>query len=151
MTLFDGSDAARSYDLHDDSHPQNLRFRGNVPSQFKIRNISPAGSKMTVDVEIPPPKGLIIRKKGAVKMLRVHEHDTCYGPPGHQLKEDCIITLDSEPGLAFGLDISGANTPAGKRMLNLLREAFHQRFPIEIEYEATATIGGRIIRVIKTV
>ncbi len=52
LTLFDGSDPKRSYTLDDNSYPQNLRFRNGVPSCLRITNFSPAGSVMTVHIEL---------------------------------------------------------------------------------------------------
>lgn len=150
LTLFDGSDSARGYDLHDDSYPQNLRFRDRMPSRIRIRNISHAGPTMTIDVEVPPRKGEIAAAGGHIQMIRVHAHGSGYGPTPHRLYEDCIITLNSEPGAAFGIDLSGANAPAGRRMFDLLRVAFQKHNLVKLEYEATSTIGGRVIRVIES-
>lgn len=150
MALFDGSDPARSYDLHDDSYPQNLRFRNGVPSRIRIRKISSAGPQMTVEVEVPPEQGEIVITEGLVKMIRVHEHGTGYGPSNYRINEDCIITLDSEPGTVFSIDLYGANAPAVKKMFDLIRSAYMENKPIRVEYESTNMIGGRIIRVIKS-
>lgn len=149
LTLFDGSDSARGYDLHDDSYPQNLRFRSGMPSRIRIRNISPSGPVMSVDVEIPPEIGEIVGVEGRIKMIRVHERGTGYGPPAHNLNEDCIVTLDTEPGVALGIDLTGGKVPAGRKMFDQLRNAFERRRPVRLEYEATNAIGGRIIRVIQ--
>ncbi len=150
LTLFDGGDPPRSYDLHDESFPQNLRFRNDIPSRVRIRNISPAGPVMTVDIEVPPQRGSIVATRGIIKMIRSHENGTGFGPPAHRLTEDCILTLDSEPGAVFGLNISGANSFVGLKMFEQLRSAFQNRLPVTIEYEATGALGGRIIRVINS-
>jgi M6 family metalloprotease-like protein len=150
LALFDGNDPTRGYDLHDDSQPQNLRFRNGMPSRIRIRNISPAGPTMTVDVEVPPKRGEVIQVKGKILMMRVHEHGTGYGPQAHRLNEDCIVTLDSEPGTVFGLDLSSANIWAGRSMFDHLRTAFQSHIPIVIEYEAINAIGGHVLRVINT-
>lgn len=63
LTLFDGSDAARSYDLHDNSYPQNLRFSIGKPSHIRIGNISKAGAAMTVDITVPTSKGMIVNPR----------------------------------------------------------------------------------------
>ena len=83
-------------------------------------------------------------------MIRVHAHGSGYGPSAHRLNEDCIITLDSESGTAFGVDLSGVNAPAGRRMFDLLRIAFQNQNPVKLEYKATSAIGGRVIRVIES-
>lgn len=149
MALFDGSDPSRSYDLHDDSFPQNLRFRDGMPSRIRIRKISPAGPKMTVYVEVPPEKGEIILTKGLVQMIRVHESGTGYGPSKYQINDECIIKLDSEPGAVLSINLSGANAPAGRKMFDMISSAAMKNNPIKVEYEAINALGGRIIRVIK--
>lgn len=149
-SLFDGSDPTRGYDLHDDSKPQNLRFNNGMPSRIRIKNFSQSGPTMTVDVEVPPRKGDIISTEGLIQSLRAHSYGTGYGPALHRLNEECIVKLDSEPGAAFGLDLNGANAPAGRRMFNLLRFAFQKQSPVRIDYEAKNAIGGRIIRVVQS-
>jgi hypothetical protein len=148
LPLFDGNDPARGYDLHDDSQPQHLRFRNGLPSRLRLRNISPAGPAMTVDVEVPPPAGQIVAVQGRIKLLRVHAHGTGYGPPAYRLHGDCVVKLDSEPGTVLGLDLSGANAPAAKGMLDLLRVAFQNRTLVKLEYQAVNALGGQVIRVI---
>ncbi len=147
LTLFDGSYPDRSYDLHDDSSPQNMRFRDGVPSRIRIRDISPAGPTMTVYVEVPPPKGARVGTDGHVRMLRVHERGTGYGSPAHRLQQDCIVTLDSEPGVAFGVDLTGPNASSGKRMFDRLHSALQKHSLVHVEYEAANATGGRVIRV----
>ena len=54
LALFRRPSPTTSYDLTDQSYPQTLRFRENVPSGIKIRNIDTPGAEMTVDIELPP-------------------------------------------------------------------------------------------------
>ena len=149
-TLFDGSDPTRGYDLDDDPRPQNLRFSNGMPSRIRIKNISASGPTMSVNVVISPKRGDIIATKGKIVMLRVHEYGTGYGPRKCRLKEDCIVKIDSQPGAAFGLDLSRANQHSGKRMFDLLRGAYREHRAIGIEFQEENALGGRIIRVIKT-
>jgi M6 family metalloprotease-like protein len=150
LALFDGSDPKRGYDLHDDSFPQNLRFRNGIPSRIRIRNISPSDPTMTVEVEVPPTKGEIISTTGKIQLLRVHEDGGNYGFSNHVLTEDCIVTLDTEPGAAFGVNLVGANAPTGMQIFNQLRVAFEEKRTIRLKYEATNAVGGRVIRIIET-
>jgi hypothetical protein len=149
-TLFDGNDPERGYDLTDESTPQNLRFHNGMPSRIRIKNISPSGPTMSVYVDIPPKTGDIIATKGKIVQLRVHERGTGYGPPQYRINEDCIVKIDSQPGAAFGLDLSGANRHSGKQMFDLLRKAFQGNRTIRIEFREENALGGRIIRVIKS-
>lgn len=146
LTLFDGAYPNRSYDLHDESTPQNLRFQNGMPSRIRLRNISNAGATMTVDVTVPPAKGDIIKTKGRVTMIRVHAKNTGYGSSKYQLNEDAVLTLDSDPGVVLGVDL---NTRDGREMFDMLREAFQDGTAITVEYRAVNAIGGRIIRVIE--
>lgn len=147
ITLFDGQSTVRGYDIHDNSTPQNLHLRDGTPSRIQLRNISNAGATMTVDVTVPPAKGEIINTKGRIKMIRVHAKDSGYGPSKYKLNEDAIVTLDSNPGSVFGIDL---NTRDGIEMFNMLREAFEDGTTITVEYKAVNAIGGRIIRVIES-
>lgn len=149
LTLFDGAVPVRSVDLDDDTSPQNLRFQNGIPSRIRLRNISSAGPVMTVEVQIPPPMGNVAYTQGRITMIRVHAHGTGYGPVGHQLQEDCIITLDTEPGTAFGVNLSGTSASTGNKMLEILRKAFKNGQSVNLEYIATSAIGGRVIRVIE--
>lgn len=49
--LFCGDKPDTSYELSDDSTPQNLRFRNNVRSGIVIRNISKSGFEMTLEID----------------------------------------------------------------------------------------------------
>ncbi|MFZ0613306.1 MAG: hypothetical protein WAM73_13800 [Desulfobacterales bacterium] len=157
QALWDGSDPATGYDvLSVDPNPQHSELRwvgptpAGIPSGFAICNISPSGPTMTFDLEVPPRKGQIIGAEGRVQMMRVHVHGTGYGPAGNYLNEDCIVRLDTKPGAAFSIDISGANAPAGKRMFDLMRSVYDKQVPVRIEYEAANALDGRVIRVFET-
>jgi M6 family metalloprotease-like protein len=50
--LFDGSSSGLGYDLHDDSEPQNLRFRNNRRSGIRISKISAAGRSMELHIDV---------------------------------------------------------------------------------------------------
>jgi M6 family metalloprotease-like protein len=54
-SLWDGSDPATGYDLLSDAAPPHasLRWADGTPSGFAVRNISPAGDVMTVDLSVP--------------------------------------------------------------------------------------------------
>ena len=146
LTLFDGSHPDRDSDLNDFAEPQNIRFHNDIPSQIQIRNISPAGPVMAVDIIVAPEPGAILATKGKIKMLRVHAQGTGYGPPDHRLYDDAMVILESNPRLAFGVDINDAD---GQSMLNLLRLAFKMNNPVRLEYIASTAIGGQTIRVIE--
>ncbi len=147
FALFDGASSGRNYDIHDDSAPNNLRFRGGAPSRLQVRNISPAGPVMSVDVFVPPQPGAMAAAYGRVSRIRVHQHGTGFGPPSDRLPQDCVISLDTEPGATFGIEISGPGRSVGRRMLNLVREAQKANRKIGLEYQSDTSYGGQVIRV----
>jgi M6 family metalloprotease-like protein len=52
LALFDGTDPSRSYELYDDSYPQNLRFDDHQESSICIAKVSAAGPSMTVTIKM---------------------------------------------------------------------------------------------------
>ncbi|MEQ6901480.1 hypothetical protein [Nocardioides sp. YIM 152588] len=144
--LFDGSAPGRGYDLHDDSTPTNLRFRDGSPSRLAIRAIPPAAETMTIHVTVPPEPGSVAVAVGRVSRLRVHERGTGYGVPGRRLPQDCVVSVDSEPGGTFGIDLGG---PEGRWMFDLVSEAFARGEPVRLEYRAQTADGGEVLRVLR--
>jgi M6 family metalloprotease-like protein len=149
LTLFDGSVPGRGYDLHDDSRPNDLRFRGKAPSRLQVRNISAAGPVMTVDVVVPPQPGQLGAAEGRISRLRVHARGTGYGPPGRRLPQDCVLGLDSEPGATFGLDLAAPGV--GRRMFALARDAMRRNQPVRLEYRSDTPDGGQVLRISEAV
>lgn len=149
LTLFDGSVPGRGYDLHDDSYPNDLRFRGNAPSRLQVRNISAAGPVMTVDVVVPPQPGQLGAAEGRINRLRVHARGTGYGPPERRLPQDCVLGLDSEPGATFGIDLAAPGV--GRRMFTFARDAMRRNQPVRLEYWSDTSYGGRVLRISEAV
>jgi len=147
LALFDGGSPGRHYHLHDDSTPNNLRFRGGAPSRLQIRNLTPAGPTMSFDVVVPPQPASIGTSVGRVSRIRVHRHGTGYGPPTERLPQDCVVSLDTEPGATFGIDISGPARAVGRGMLRLIRQAHADNASVRLEYQADTSYGGQAIRV----
>ncbi len=146
LALFDGADPHRSYDLHDDSTPNNLRFRNGAPSRLRIRNVSPAGPTMTLDVVVPPQRGAMAAAVGTVSHVRVHQHGSGFGPASDRLPQDCVVALASEPGATFGIDIT---QPVGRRMFDAVRSAVGTGHKIRLEYRADTSYGGQVLRAIE--
>lgn len=91
----------------------------------------------------------LIESKGHITFLRVHDVGTGYGPPTDYIDVEVVIQLDSLPGKAFGFQLRNDNyLPARQGMLDLLREAFSNNFPVLIDYNITPPKNnGVIIRV----
>ncbi|MGH8594417.1 MAG: hypothetical protein ACREV3_11325 [Gammaproteobacteria bacterium] len=96
-----------------------------------------------------PPIGSLLGAEGKVTLLRVHDVGTGFGPPTDFIDVEVVITLDSQPGKAFGFQLrTDANRDARRDMLNLLRDAFNQDRRVRIDYFRTGVRNGRIIRVV---
>lgn len=77
----------------------------------------------------------LLNAKGKITMLRVHDVGTKYGPPTDQIDVEVVIHLDTEPGKAFGFQLrDDSKKIAREGMLNLLRDAFQNNWPVSIDY-----------------
>jgi hypothetical protein len=82
-----------------------------------------------------PLEAALLNSQGRLTMLRVHDVGTKYGPPSDQIDVEVVIQLDSRPGMAFGFQLrGGTNALAHQGMLDLLRDAFENRWVVNIDY-----------------
>jgi hypothetical protein len=103
---------------------------------------------------LPPewddPIGAVVATEGRLKLLRVHDVGTKYGPPTDVLDAEVIIQLDTEPDKAFGFQLREDDDEQARRgMLDTLRDAFNRGSRVRIEYTRTGCRTGTIIRVIQ--
>jgi hypothetical protein len=60
---------------------------------------------------------------GKLKLLRVHDRGTRFGPPGDEIDAEVVVMFAGRPQEAFGFQLrGGADLPAREGMLSLLRE-----------------------------
>jgi hypothetical protein len=85
---------------------------------------------------------------GRVSRLRVHERSTGYGPVRERLPQDCVVSVDTEPGGTFGIDIGAG--PDGRWMFQLVRDALGTGEPVRLEYRSDTSYGGEVLRVLRT-
>jgi hypothetical protein len=133
-------------------HPNNMFY--DVISDPCIRSLYVATSNLGLlrltglPPDSPYPIGSVIAAQGKVKLLRVHEVGSKYGPPGDELDVEVIIWLDSEPNRSFGFQLrNDTNETAHKKMLDVLRDAFNNDSIVRIEYIRKGCTTGEIIRV----
>jgi hypothetical protein len=90
----------------------------------------------------------LLESKGRITFLRVHDVGTGFGPPSDFLDVEVVIQLDSQPGKSFGFQLRNDNNrPAREGMLELLRDAFANNFPVIIDYNVSPPkVNGVIIR-----
>jgi hypothetical protein len=92
------------------------------------------------------PNADLLNAKGRITMLRVHDVGTAYGPPNDRIDVEVVIWLDSKPGSAFGFQMrTDAQQVTRKGMLDLLRDAFKNNWPVSIDYTITLPKKNGII------
>lgn len=91
--------------------------------------------------------GELLAARGRITLLRVHDVGGGYGPPTDRIDGEVIITLDSEPGRAFGFPLRrDASLAVRQRLLGLLRDAFNHNRTVAIDYLRTGQHNGTLIR-----
>jgi len=92
--------------------------------------------------------GELLGAQGRITLLRVHNPGGGFGPATDRIDGEVVITLDTEPGRAFGFQLrNDSNLPVRRRMLSLLRDAFANDRPIAVDYLRTGQHNGTLIRV----
>jgi hypothetical protein len=91
--------------------------------------------------------GELLAARGRITLLRVHDIGGGYGPPTDRIDGEVIVTLDSEPGRAFGFQLRrDATLAVRQRLLGLLRDAFNHNRTVAIDYLRTGQHNGTLIR-----
>jgi hypothetical protein len=100
-------------------------------------------------ISVSPARADLLENKGRITFLRVHDVGTGFGPPTDFLDVEVVVQIDSQPGKSFGFQLRNDNNrPARQGMLDLLRDAFANNFPVLIDYNVTPPkVNGVIIRV----
>lgn len=76
-----------------------------------------------------------VNATGKVKLLRVHDVGTGYGPPTDFIDVEAVVWLDTQPGKAFGFQLrNDPKLPARQGMLDLLRDALANNWTVSIDY-----------------
>jgi hypothetical protein len=91
----------------------------------------------------------LLNFQGHLKMLRVHDVGTKFGPPTDQIDVEVVFTLDTRPTNAFGFTLrSDSNGPAHRGMLALLQSGFDHNWLVSTDAEVpTGKNNGVSIRV----
>ena len=88
-----------------------------------------------------------IAASGQVTFLRVHDIGTAFGPD--HLDIDAVIQLNHNAALSYGFQLrTDANQVARQGMLDLLRDAYANNWPVTIDYDIPpGKINGVLFRV----
>lgn len=86
--------------------------------------------------------------KGKIILLRAHQLNTFYGPPGDKLCTEVVIRLDTVPKLAFGIPLMPSeHLPSREAMYRLALEAFKNRWTVRIDYWETGKNNHVMFRI----
>jgi hypothetical protein len=96
-----------------------------------------------------PAQADLLNASGRIAVLRVHDVGTKYGPPTDQIDVEVVVTLQNQPGKAFGFQLRGdGNQQARRAMLDLLRDAFAANLPVSMDFNIQpGKNNGVVIRV----
>jgi hypothetical protein len=88
-----------------------------------------------------------IQRAGKITFLRVHDIGTAFGPD--HLDIDAVIQLDGKTDLSYGFQLrTDTNQIARQGMLDLLRDAYANNWPVTIDYDIPAgKVNGVLFRV----
>jgi hypothetical protein len=89
---------------------------------------------------------------GRLKLLRVHDKGTKFGPPSDQIDVEVIVQFFERPNEAFGFQLrDDSQGPAREGMLGLLRDGFNHGWTVTIDFDHVAGHrNNKAIRVVLT-
>ena len=77
----------------------------------------------------------LLQSTGKLTFLRVHDVGTGFGPPSDRIDVEVVMKLNSVPERAMGFQLrDDGNRPARQGMLDLLRDAFNQKWTVSVDY-----------------
>ena len=81
------------------------------------------------------PASAQLTASGRLKLLRVHDVGSTFGPPNDVIDVEVVIALDTHPNKFFGFQLrNDAKLPARQAMLDLLRDAFERNQIVSVDY-----------------
>lgn len=77
---------------------------------------------------------------GQLRLLRVHDRGTKFGPPNDQIDVEVVVQFVGQPpGEAYGMQLrEDANKPAREGMLGLLRDGFNHNWIVNLDFNRPA-------------
>ena len=77
----------------------------------------------------------LLQTSGKLSFLRVHQLGSKYGPPQDQIDAEVVVKFTNQSDKAFGFQLrENAQGPAHRAMLDILRDAFENDWPVTIDY-----------------
>lgn len=71
---------------------------------------------------------------GRLLSLRVQTQGMEYGPRDDRLDAEVLVTLDSKPGMTFGVRYHEGAQPATAAMVDILKDAYLRELPVTLFY-----------------
>ena len=75
---------------------------------------------------------------GKIAIFRTQAKNIEMGPENDRLDAETLVTLDSQPGMIFGIPLHEDN-PSAREMIETLRAAYLGKLPVIIESQAGPT------------
>ncbi len=93
-------------------------------------------------------KAPLINTAGKIKLLRVHDLGTGFGPPTEFMDSEVIVRLQSDMNRTLGFQLRpGPFLSERKKMFSILRDAYCEEKVVTIDYVQTGNKTGIILRV----
>jgi len=81
----------------------------------------------------------LIQSSGKLRLLRVHDVGTKFGPPTDQIDVEVVFGLDTEPARSIGFKLRNDSQGLARQgMLDILRDAFVNGLKVATDYELPA-------------
>lgn len=78
----------------------------------------------------------LLRSKGKITLLRVHDVGSKFGPPRDQIDAEVVFQISTKPDNFFGFQLRDDRQRAARQgMLDLLRDAFNHGWDLEVVYD----------------
>jgi hypothetical protein len=78
----------------------------------------------------------ILNTSGRLRLLRVHERGSKFGPPSDQIDVEVVLAFVGRPNDFFGFQLrTDANAPVREGMLGLLRDGFNHGWIVNIDFD----------------
>ncbi len=76
-----------------------------------------------------------VANKGKINLYRVQIQGLEFGRDQEALDAEILVTLDTQPGMVFGLRLHPDSPPVNKIMADTLREAYLNQTPVTLQHQ----------------
>ncbi len=76
-----------------------------------------------------------VANKGKINLYRVQIQGLEFGKDQEALDAEVLVTLDTQPGMVFGLRLHPDSPPINKVMADTLRDAYLNQTPVTLQHQ----------------